>query len=376
MNPKEQSRIFADYYEHLAVPSNEEGKDEEYLENSKYRLELMNNIISHQIDTFNITLLSEEEIIKAVDKLNSGKTADEWSLTAEHFIYAAGRSISINIMSLFNNIMQTGEIPNVLKTEMLTPVHKTGTDSTLPQKKIRGISVTSALGKVFEYALLDKMIDLDNNQSELQFEFTQELSPIIAALLVSEGIVHAKQQNLNMFLATLDSQKAFDVVHHMILMDKLFYELPPDIWRVVQDLFSNMSSKIKWNSQISKQFSINQGVRQGGILSTHLYKLYINEQPEELDRRGFGLNIGLEYCESSLCADDIVIMSRDETEIHAMLNIAYKFSCQHRYNIYPKIGHLSTREDKHKQTTTSYKSGRKTNKRRPTDNPSWHHQSK
>ncbi|VDI80991.1 Hypothetical predicted protein [Mytilus galloprovincialis] len=150
------------------------------------------------------------------------------------------------------------------------------------------------------------MIDSYNTPIRwLQFGFTQGLSPIMAALIVSDGIVH-KQQNLNLFLATLDSQKAFDVVHHMILMEKLFYELPPDIWRVVQDLYTNMSSKIKWNSHLSKQFSIKQGVRQGGVLSTHLYKLYINELPEELERRGLGLNIGLDYCGSPLCADDIV----------------------------------------------------------------------
>ncbi|CAC5394809.1 unnamed protein product [Mytilus coruscus] len=79
-----------------------------------------------------------------------------------------------------------------------------------------------------------------------------------------------------------------------------------------------MSSKIKWNNYTSKQFPIHQGVTQGGVLSTHLYKLYINDLPEELKRRGLGLNIGLEYCGSSLCADDIVLMTTDETEIQAM----------------------------------------------------------
>ncbi|CAC5392100.1 unnamed protein product [Mytilus coruscus] len=93
MNPEEQSSIFADYYEKLAVPSNEEHYEEDYLEESKYILELMDNITKHQIDTCNITIFSEEEIIKAVNKLNSGKTTDEYSLTAEHFIYT-GRSIS------------------------------------------------------------------------------------------------------------------------------------------------------------------------------------------------------------------------------------------------------------------------------------------
>ena len=56
----------------------------------------------------------------------------------------------------------------------------------------------------------------------------------------------------------------------------------------------------------SKNFNIKQGVVQGGVLSTHLYKSYINDLPLELENRGLGLTIGLEYCGSPLCADDIV----------------------------------------------------------------------
>ncbi|CAC5425080.1 unnamed protein product [Mytilus coruscus] len=63
-------------------------------------------------------------------------------------------------------------------------------------------------------------------------------------------------------------------------------------------------------------------------------------QTEELERGGLGINIGLEYCGSPLCADDIVLMTSDETEIQAMLNIAYKYSCQHRYNIHPQNSSL------------------------------------
>ncbi|CAC5363398.1 unnamed protein product [Mytilus coruscus] len=198
---------------------------------------------------------------------------------------ASKMSVVMKIVSLkgpkWKASPKTGEIPKVFKTGIMTPVHKKGKDSTLTTN-YRGITVTSALGKIFEYAILDKMTELNNNQSELQFGFTKGLSPIMAALLVSEGIVHAKQQDMTMFLATLDSQKAFDVVHHMILLEKLFCEVPLDICKVVKDLYSNMSLKIKWNNYISKQFPIHQGVRQGGVLSTHLYKLYINDLPEEL----------------------------------------------------------------------------------------------
>ena len=180
------------------------------------------------------------------------------------------------------------------------------------------------------------MPKLNNNQSDLQFGFTRGLSPIMAALIVSEVILQAKQQKSNLYLVTLDSQKAFDVVHHMLLLEKLYYEVPPEIWKVIQDLYSDMSSQVKWNGFTSKNFNIKQGVRQGGVLSTHLYKSYINDLPLQLEKRGLGLTIGLEYCGNPLCADDIVLMSTDDEEIQTMLDIAYKYSCQHRYNIHPQ----------------------------------------
>jgi hypothetical protein len=34
------------------------------------------------------------------------------------------------------------------------------------------------------------------------------------------------------------------------------------------------SSSVKWDNKISQQFPVTQGVRQGGILSSDLYKVY------------------------------------------------------------------------------------------------------
>ena len=58
-------------------------------------------------------------------------------------------------------------------------------------------------------------------QSDHQFGFTKGLSPNMAALLISEAKAEARQNNEQLYLATLDVQKAFDVVHHTILLDRL-----------------------------------------------------------------------------------------------------------------------------------------------------------
>ena len=107
-------------------------------------------------------------------------------------------------------------------------------------------------------------------QSPLQFGFTKGLSPVMAALIVSEARAEAKLNTCKpLFLVTLDSQKAFNVVNHTILLDKLYETgIHPALWSIVKDLYSGLTSKVKWLGELSSQFRIRQGVRQGGIVST------------------------------------------------------------------------------------------------------------
>ena len=106
-------------------------------------------------------------------------------------------------------------MPANFKTGIITPVLKKGKDSKC-MENYRGITVLATFGKLFEYTVLNK---INYVQSDQQLGFTKGLSPNMAALLVSEANAEALQNNELLFLATLDTQKAFDVVHHTILFD-------------------------------------------------------------------------------------------------------------------------------------------------------------
>jgi hypothetical protein len=45
---------------------------------------------------------------------------------------------------------------------------------------------------------------------------------------------------------------------------------------LIDNLYKNAVSSVKWNNQTSDTFKMEQGVRQGGALSADLYKIYIN----------------------------------------------------------------------------------------------------
>ena len=100
-------------------------------------------------------------------------------------------------------------------------------------------------------------------------------------------------------------------------------------------MYHNLTSKVKWKDGIGENFPIQQGVRQGGILSTHLYKLYINDLLKILEENNLGQFIGENYAGCPTCADDILLLSSSEEEMQIMLNTAKSYSDNHRYKIHP-----------------------------------------
>lgn len=119
------------------------------------------------------------------------------------------------------------------------------------------------------------------------------------------------------------------------MLDKL-YEIwiHSAIWNIVKNLNSGLTPKIKWKGGISSSFNIQQGVKQRGVLSTHLYKIY-NNLLQVLGHSNFGLNIGNIYAGCPTCADDIALLSSNPEELQCMLEILHRHSRKDRVTINP-----------------------------------------
>ena len=85
----------------------------------------------------------------------------------------------------------------------------------------REIAVTPVISKLFECAILPTLAE-NFTQSTLQFGFTKGMSNsmLMAGFLICEARAEAKYLTTEpLFLVTVDSQKAFDVVDHIIMLD-------------------------------------------------------------------------------------------------------------------------------------------------------------
>ena len=178
-------------------------------------------------------LFSNEDVENAMDKMKSGKAPDEYGLSAEHF-KPDRQCLTPIITNIFNQTMKEKSVPASFKTGIITPVLKKVKDAKRLEN-YRGRTVSGSFSKLFEYTLLCK---LNPDQSCQQFGFTEGLSPIMAGPLVSEAKAEAQHMGTKgLYLATLDSQKAFNVVHKIILFDKLSAKgVHKDIWLIVKNL--------------------------------------------------------------------------------------------------------------------------------------------
>ena len=158
-----------------------------------------------------------------------------------------------------------------------------------------------------------------------------------AAVILSECINESKHQNKPLFIAALDVQKAFDVVSHDSLLRKLYVDgITGDNWLLLKDLYTEMTAKVKWDGYLSSPFTIRQGVRQGGILSTSHYKRYNNTMLIGVEDRFTGTRIGtVKIPHVTVVADDMCFVTEKRSELQPVLASAELQANREHFTIHP-----------------------------------------
>ena len=72
-------------------------------------------------------------------------------------------------------------------------------------------------------------------------------------------------------------------------------------------------------STLSSKFQVTNGVRQGGVLSSLLFTVYVNELRELLNKSGIGRNMGGTIINHMLYVDDICIVSLSSSGLQQLL---------------------------------------------------------
>ena len=103
--------------------------------------------------------------------------------------------------------------------------------------------------------------------------------------------------------------------------------IPGVFHRIIMDLYTRQNLRASWNGVLSTNFSVFNGVRQGGVLSPILFNVYVDELLVRLKQHDFGCHIGNRFV-GGLCyvADDLTMLSPSVRGLQKMVGICEEFA--------------------------------------------------
>ncbi|CAG2257393.1 unnamed protein product [Mytilus edulis] len=224
-NPEEISDGWRDYFSELFNNDIENEIGAEKLNLVKIQNEIIESIEKENLQP--IERATVDEVQSSICKMKTGKSPDVNEISSEHFKCA-----------------------RKIKSGTVTPVLKTDKDKMYPEN-YRGITVTNTFSTVLESLLKDRIEPtLLPKQSKLQRGFTEKASSLNTAFIVTQTTDCYKELLRELFLLTLDAQKAFDKLNHEILFNNLYHDgICGGIWILLRNLYRNMSIQVLAENQ-------------------------------------------------------------------------------------------------------------------------------
>lgn len=254
---------------------------------------------------------TESEIAKTISSLKNKKSQDIHGLSS-YLIKSCGKHLLKPLKTLINQSFKQGIFPDRLKAAKIIPIYKKG--DRLNLANYRPISLLPIFSKIFEkilYNRLSQFLGKNNIICREQSGFQKNKSTMTTVFQLTTTIAEALDKGDQAFGIFCDLSKAFDLVDHNILLNKLsdigiastalnliksYLHKRTQIVEIGQNSYNEITTS-DWET-------IKTGVPQGSILGPLLFLIYINDLPECVN-----------YGKLTLFADDTSILLSDKSVI-------------------------------------------------------------
>ena len=117
-------------------------------------------------------------------------------------------------------------------------------------------------------------------------------------------------QGKKIYACFVDFQKAYDNVWRTGLYYKLIKQgVDLETVKLIKDMYEKTTQIIKMNRKVTRPLKTHKGVRQGCVLSPHLFNIFLNDLPTIFDHSCRPVKNGSMNISCLMFADDIVLLS-------------------------------------------------------------------
>jgi len=274
---KDIANLLADEFQKNSSSNHYSQKFQTFKKNAeKQKLDFMSDNAEDYNIAFNIT-----ELTNALDKCHDTATgADE--IHYQFLKHLPAESLTV-ILDIFNNIWETGNLPDSWREAIIIPIPKPQKDATNPTN-YRPISLTSCLCKTMERMINARLVwFLEKNQliSKYQSGFRHGRSTTDQLVCLESIIRDAFVRGNHAVSVFFDLEKAYDTTWKYGIMKDLHKAgLRGRMTAFIKGFLLNRVFRVRLGSVLSELHNQEMGVPQGSILSVTLFILKINSIAE------------------------------------------------------------------------------------------------
>ena len=274
---------------------------------------------THADSNFLFAEISVDQVNEELKAIPANKASGLDSVCTKLIKYGSN-AIAAILCKIFNMCLRQGCVPDDLKVARVTPIYKSGSKDDF--SNYRPISILPICSKILE-KIVHKQLYVYVSDNQLMYDgqsgFRKHHSTCTALIKTIDKWNMEIDKGNYVGAVFVDLSKAFDMVNHTLLIDKLSSLGITGIEnRWFQSYLNNRTQCVSLNGTISTPNVIRSGVPQGSILWPLLFLLFINDMPKNI------VNCSIDmYADDTLiyvCHNDIDVIEKCLNEDLASLS--------------------------------------------------------
>ena len=121
------------------------------------------------------------------------------------------------------------------------------------------------------------------------------------------------------------------------MSERLYHKLPVllrhfntgvngKFWRLIKNWYTNSTSRVRINNQLSEPITVERGVKQGSLLSPTLFLIVMDQLLKQLRDKKHGLSVCNTYAGAAIHADDLRTTAPSKEVLDHQARVIIKFA--------------------------------------------------